>query len=150
MVVPDSKEEMFHPPLDLQQDAHVPDFATYLELYKKSIDNPEAFWKEVAAEFYWKKPAIGPVLQYNFDVTKGNIFVKCLEGAKTNMCYNVLDRHVTDGNLGDKVAFYWEGNSPDQHSQITYSQLLSQVCRCSNVLKKLGTNTHNTHTSMTS
>lgn len=66
-----------------------------------------AFWKEVADEFFWKKPATGPMLQYNFDVTKGNIFVKCMEGAKTNMCYNVLDRHVKEGNLGEKVAYYW-------------------------------------------
>ncbi|KAK7878036.1 hypothetical protein WMY93_031317 [Mugilogobius chulae] len=71
MVVPDSEDKMYYPPLDLQKKAHVPDFKTYLELYKKSIENPEAFWKEVADEFYWKKPATGPVLQYNFDVTKG-------------------------------------------------------------------------------
>lgn len=66
-----------------------------------------AFWKEIADEFFWKKPATGPVLQYNFDVTKGNIYVKCMEGAKTNMCYNVLDRLVKEKNLGEKIAFYW-------------------------------------------
>lgn len=66
-----------------------------------------AFWKEIADEFFWKKPAAGPMLQYNFDVTKGSIFVKCMEGAKTNMCYNVLDRHVRGGKLGEKVAYYW-------------------------------------------
>uniref|UniRef100_A0A8C4ISS6 acetate--CoA ligase n=1 Tax=Dicentrarchus labrax TaxID=13489 RepID=A0A8C4ISS6_DICLA len=31
-----------------------------------------------------------------------------------------------------------EGNSPDHHTVITYRQLLSQVCRCANVLKKMG------------
>lgn len=31
-----------------------------------------------------------------------------------------------------------EGNSPDQHLAITYGQLLSQVCRCANVLKQMG------------
>lgn len=61
----------------------------------------------MADEFFWKKPATGPMLQYNFDVTKGSIYVKCMEGAKTNMCYNVLDRHVREGSLGEKVAFYW-------------------------------------------
>ncbi|XP_072296794.1 acyl-CoA synthetase short chain family member 2 like [Eucyclogobius newberryi] len=138
MVVPDSQDNMFYPPLDLQQKAHVQDFETYLELYKKSIENPDAFWKEVAAEFFWKKPATGPTLRYNFDLTKGSVFVKCLEGAKTNVCHNVLDRHVNEGNLGEKVAYYWEGNSPDQHAEITYSHLLSRVCGCANVLKKLG------------
>uniref|UniRef100_A0A3Q2FFU8 Propionate--CoA ligase n=1 Tax=Cyprinodon variegatus TaxID=28743 RepID=A0A3Q2FFU8_CYPVA len=138
MVVPESQEKIYHPPPDLQRDAHVPDFSSYLEMYKKSLENPEAFWKEVADEFFWKKPATGPMLQYNFDVTKGNIFVKCMEGAKTNMCYNVLDRHVKEGNLGEKVAYYWEGNSPEHHKTITYGQVLSHTCRCANVLKQLG------------
>lgn len=66
-----------------------------------------AFWKEIANEFFWKKPATGPMLKYNFDVTKGSIYVKCMEGAKTNICYNVLDRLVRERNLGEKVAYYW-------------------------------------------
>ncbi|XP_038843842.1 acyl-CoA synthetase short chain family member 2 like isoform X2 [Salvelinus namaycush] len=141
MVVPGSQhieDKMYHPPEGLQKDAHVPDFSCYLELYKKSIEEPDVFWKEVASDFYWKKPPTGRILQYNFDVTKGNIYVKCMEGAKTNMCYNVLDRNVKDKNLGERVAFYWEGNSPDHHEAITYGQLLGQVCRCSNVLKQMG------------
>uniref|UniRef100_A0AAZ3Q1Q6 Acetyl-coenzyme A synthetase, cytoplasmic n=1 Tax=Oncorhynchus tshawytscha TaxID=74940 RepID=A0AAZ3Q1Q6_ONCTS len=141
MVVPGSQhieDKMYHPPEGLQKDAHVPDFNCYLELYKKSIEEPDVFWKEVASDFYWKKPPTGQILQYNFDVTKGNIYVKCMEGATTNMCYNVLDRNVKDKNLGERVAFYWEGNSPDHHEAITYGQLLGQVCRCSNTLKQMG------------
>uniref|UniRef100_A0A3B4U1K2 Acetyl-coenzyme A synthetase n=1 Tax=Seriola dumerili TaxID=41447 RepID=A0A3B4U1K2_SERDU len=138
MVVPESQDKMYYPSDDLQRDAHVPDFNSYLALYRKSLENPEAFWKEVADEFFWKKPPTGPMLQYNFDVTKGNIYVKCMEGAKTNICYNVLDRHVRERNLGEKVAYYWEGNSPDHNMTITYGQLLSQVCRCANVLKQMG------------
>ncbi|XP_042370033.1 acetyl-coenzyme A synthetase, cytoplasmic-like, partial [Plectropomus leopardus] len=106
MVVPDSQDKMYYPPDDLKRDARVPDFNSYLALYRKSLENPEAFWKEIAQEFFWKKPATGPMLQYNFDMTKGNIYVKCMEGAKTNMCYNVLDRLVKERNLGEKVAYY--------------------------------------------
>lgn len=65
------------------------------------------FWKEVADEFFWKSPPTGPVMQYNFDSTKGSIYVKCMEGAKTNICFNIVDRLVSERNLGDKVAFYW-------------------------------------------
>lgn len=36
--------------------------------------------------------------------------------------------------------FLREGNSPDHHLAITYHQLLSQVCRCANVLKQMGEN----------
>uniref|UniRef100_A0A673BTN0 Acetyl-coenzyme A synthetase n=1 Tax=Sphaeramia orbicularis TaxID=375764 RepID=A0A673BTN0_9TELE len=111
MVVPESQDKMFYPPDNLQRDAHVPDFNSYLALYRKSLENPEAFWKKIADEFFWKKPATGPVLQYNFDVTKGSVYVKCMEGAKTNMCYNILDRHVRERNLaqghrGDRVSIY--------------------------------------------
>lgn len=138
MVVPKSQDKMFHPPDDMKRDAHVPDFNSYLALYRTSLENPEAFWKEVADEFFWKKPTTGPMMQYNFDVTQGNIYVKFMDEAKTNMCYNVVDRLVKEKNLGDKVAYFWEGNSPDQHLTITYNQLLNEVCRCANVLKQMG------------
>lgn len=47
------------------------------------------------------------MLQYNFDMTKGPVYIKFMEGAKTNMCYNVLDCNLRDRNLGEKVAYYW-------------------------------------------
>uniref|UniRef100_A0AAQ5WXX8 Propionate--CoA ligase n=1 Tax=Amphiprion ocellaris TaxID=80972 RepID=A0AAQ5WXX8_AMPOC len=123
MVVPESQDKMFYPPGDLQRDAHVPDFNSYLASYRKSLENPEAFWKEIADEFFWKTPATGPMLQHNFDVTKGSIYVKCMEGAKTNMCYNVLDRHVKEGGLGEK-SITTAVSSLNRH-QCTKTNLLS-------------------------
>ncbi|CAM9638441.1 unnamed protein product [Lampetra fluviatilis] len=61
-----------------------------------------------------------------------------MKGATTNACYNVLDLNVHRHKLGDKVAFYWEGNEPGDCSQITYKELLDQVCKCSNVLLSHG------------
>ncbi|XP_052405651.1 acetyl-coenzyme A synthetase, cytoplasmic-like [Carassius gibelio] len=136
--VPGQEEKTYHPSHGLFTDAHVPDFDAYLALYKKSTEEPEDFWADVAQEFYWKKSPPGPMLQYNFDVNKGKIYIKFMEGAKTNICYNVLDRNVHERNLGEKVAYYWEGNSPDHHQNITYIQLLRNVCRCANALKLLG------------
>ena len=40
------------------------------------------------------------------DPDKGTVFFKWFEGAKLNLCYNALDRHV-EGGLGDRVAFFW-------------------------------------------
>lgn len=65
------------------------------------------FWMDVASEFYWKSPPTGKVLDYNFDITKGKIFVEFMKGAKTNVCYNVVDRNVMEKNLGDKTAYFW-------------------------------------------
>lgn len=65
------------------------------------------FWGDFAKDFFWKTKYTGKFLDYNFDVTKGDIYVKCMEGASTNICYNALDRNVHERKLGDKVAFFW-------------------------------------------
>ncbi|MBJ7509560.1 MAG: acetate--CoA ligase, partial [Ilumatobacteraceae bacterium] len=59
-------------------------------------------------------------------------------GGKLNVSYNCLDRHVLAGK-GDKVAIHWEGEPGDTRT-ITYSQLLDEVQKFSNVLKSLGVN----------
>ncbi|XP_073679081.1 acetyl-coenzyme A synthetase, cytoplasmic-like isoform X1 [Garra rufa] len=61
-----------------------------------------------------------------------------MEGATTNISYNVLDRNVHERKLGDKVAFYWEGNEPGDEKTVTYRELLQQVCKFANVLKSQG------------
>ncbi|XP_067096161.1 acetyl-coenzyme A synthetase, cytoplasmic isoform X2 [Osmerus mordax] len=139
-MIPDKapREDVLYAAGDLKKEAHVPSFEKYKELYIKSIDNPDEFWGDIAKDFYWKTKHTGQFLDYNFDVTKGEIFVKCMEGATTNICYNVLDRNVHEKKLGDKVAFYWEGNEPGDESTVTYRELLQQVCRLANVLKSQG------------
>uniref|UniRef100_A0A8C4F166 Acetyl-coenzyme A synthetase, cytoplasmic n=1 Tax=Dicentrarchus labrax TaxID=13489 RepID=A0A8C4F166_DICLA len=122
----------------MKKEAHVPSFEKYKELYLKSIDNPDEFWGDVAKDFFWKTKHSGQFLDYNFDVTKGEIFVKCMEGASTNICYNLLDRNVHERKLGDKVAFYWEGNEPGDELTVTYRELLQRVCQFANVLKSQG------------
>uniref|UniRef100_A0AAY4DQT7 Acetyl-coenzyme A synthetase n=1 Tax=Denticeps clupeoides TaxID=299321 RepID=A0AAY4DQT7_9TELE len=99
---------------------------------------PSEFWGDVVKDFFWKTKHAGRFLDYNFDVTKGEIFIKCMEGATTNICYNVLDRNVHERKLGEKIAFYWEGNEPGDDLTITYKELLHQVCKFANVLKSQG------------
>uniref|UniRef100_A0A8C5YDM2 Acetyl-coenzyme A synthetase N-terminal domain-containing protein n=1 Tax=Microcebus murinus TaxID=30608 RepID=A0A8C5YDM2_MICMU len=78
----------------------------YRELHRRSVEGPREFWGDIAKGFYWKTPCPGPFLQYNFDVTKGKVFIEWMKGATTNICYNVLDRNVYEKKIGDKVAFY--------------------------------------------
>lgn len=135
----EEEDVVTYPPAEsLQQHAYIPDFTTYRALYDKSIQHPQEFWMEVASDFYWKSPPSGKVLDYNFDITKGRIFVDFMKGAKTNVCYNVLDRNVMEKNLGAKTAFFWEGNTPGDSSVISYGDLLKKVCKLANALKKLG------------
>ncbi|CAG6021963.1 unnamed protein product [Menidia menidia] len=129
---------VYHGCPELKRDAHVPSFEKYKELYVESVEHPDEFWGAIAKDFFWKTKPTGPFLDYNFDVTKGEIFIKCMEGASTNICYNVLDRNVHEKNLGDKIAFFWEGNEPGDELTVTYRQLLKKVCQFSNVLKSQG------------
>ncbi|KAM9342702.1 acetyl-coenzyme A synthetase, cytoplasmic isoform 2-T2 [Pholidichthys leucotaenia] len=139
-MIPDTapKENVFHGSEKLKEEAHVSSFEKYRQMYLKSVENPDEFWGDVAKDFFWKTKHSGPFLDYNFDVTKGEIFVKCMEGASTNICYNLLDRNVHEKKLGDRVAFYWEGNDPGDELTVTYRQLLQRVCQFANVLKSQG------------
>ncbi|XP_038613227.1 acetyl-coenzyme A synthetase, cytoplasmic [Tachyglossus aculeatus] len=135
---PEERKRTRPPPAELSRSAHVSSLQQYRDLHRRSLEEPHEFWGDVAKEFFWKTPCPGPFLNHNFDVTKGKIFIEWMKGATTNICYNVLDRIVEDKNLGDKIAFYWEGNQPGTATKITYRELLAQTCRFANVLKKLG------------
>ncbi len=64
-------------------------------------------------------------------------YAKWYVGGKLNVTYNCVDRHVEAG-LGDKVAYYWEGEPEDERRTITFADLQREVVRFANALKKLG------------
>merc|ERR1719239_1212073 len=106
----------------------------------ESIDDPTGFWSRICQQFYWKKqPSEDPTkfMRYNFDISKGPIKIEWMMGAETNICYNALDRQVENGH-GDKIAFYWVGNDPNDRGSITYAQLLAEVCKFANALEGRG------------
>jgi len=112
--------------------ARINTFEQYLEEYKKSVDQPESFWAEIAENFTWKKKW-DKVLEWNFKEPN----IKWFIGSKLNITENCLDRHLKD--KGDTPAIIWEPNDPkEKNITLTYKQLYEQVCRFSNVLKKQG------------
>ena len=104
----------------------------YQEMYDRSVSDPEGFWADQAKELiYWEKPW-DKVLEWEFETPK----VEWYKGGKTNVSYNCLDRHLTDGRR-NKAAIIWE--SDEGRSKIyTYQSLYDKVCRFANVLKKHG------------
>lgn len=107
-------------------------------MYEKSVNDPDAFWGEISRSLYWKIPPKEKNLcSYNFDVNQGPIYVKWFEGSKTNIAFNALDVNVQRG-LGQKTAFFWEGNELNDSKRVTYRELLDEVCKFANVLKKKG------------
>lgn len=110
----------------------IKDLVHYKELYKKSIDNPEAFWDNEAKTFSWFRP-YDKVCEWNFTDPDVRWFLN----GKMNITYNCLDRHLID--KADQVAILWEPNDPkDKAIEYTYQELHDEVCRCSNALKEMG------------
>ena len=104
----------------------------YLETYKRSVEDPEEFWKEQAETFIWFEP-FNKTLEWNFKDPD----VKWFLNGKTNITYNCLDRHILE--RGDQTAILWEPNDPKQATRTyTYSELLYEVCKCANGLKASG------------
>ena len=104
----------------------------YKAAYKKSVEDPEGFWGEVASHFYWRKKW-NKVLEWDFKKPT----IKWFDGGKLNITENCLDRHLQ--SLGDKPAIIWEPNDPDEHHRIlTYRDLHAKVVQFGNVLKNNG------------
>ncbi|KAK9078505.1 hypothetical protein SSX86_002562 [Deinandra increscens subsp. villosa] len=132
-------DNLVFPDPDFSQQAHVPNFHKYAEMYKRSIEEPAEFWSEMASEFHWNnKWDQEQVYSENLDITKGSIHIQWFKGGITNICYNCLDRNIESGN-GEKIALHWEGNEPSHHSSsLTYNQLLDRVSQLANYLKQNG------------
>jgi acetyl-CoA synthetase len=75
------------------KNAYVQSMEQYKEMHDKSINKSDEFWEEIAKNFYFEEPWT-KVSSSNFDVKKGTIEHKWFEGAKTNLSYNCLDRHL--------------------------------------------------------
>ncbi len=127
-----TKSTTFAPTSDFASQAHVRSLAEYKAMYDRSIQDPDGFWSEIAEQFYWHKKW-SQVCEYDFT---DDLSIKYFIGGKTNITYNALDRHLE--KRGDQVATIWEGNEPGEQGQLTYRELHREVCKFSNVLKKLG------------
>ena len=104
----------------------------YKSTYRKSVEDPEGFWGDIASHFFWRK-RWEKVLEWDFNEYYSRWFI----GGRMNITENCLDRHL--GTLGNKPAIIWEPNDPEEHHRIlTYRELFNKVVQFSNVLKNNG------------
>ncbi|MEN6639326.1 MAG: acetate--CoA ligase [Smithella sp.] len=129
-------KEIYPIPEAAKKKAWVSGRGAYDKLWKRSVEEPEAFWAEIAEQQVTWFKKWDKVMDYNFDIKKGPIYVKFFEGGKLNVSYNCLDRHLE--KRGNQVAIQWEGNEPGEERAITYKQLYEEVCKFANVLKAQG------------
>ena len=104
----------------------------YKEMYDKSINDPETFWKENGKCIDW----IVPYTKIRNTNYTGNVQIKWYEDGKLNASSNCLDRHLKE--RGDQPAIIWEGDNPSESKTITYRELHKSVSKFANILKSIG------------
>jgi acetyl-CoA synthetase len=129
-------KEVYPVPEWIREKAWIKGKEEYEKIYKRSIEDPDGFWAEIAEEYVTWFKKWDTVEDYNFDMRKGPIYIKYFDGGKLNVSYNCLDRHLEA--RGDQVAIQWEGNEPGEDRALTYKALHEEVCKFANVLKAHG------------
>ena len=124
-----NESRLFQPPAAFAAGAQVKDRAAYDAMYRRSVEEPEAFWAEAAGELEWFQPWRA-VMEGEAENTRWFV------GGKTNLCHNCVDRHAL-GARKDKVALLWEGE-PGEVRRMTYGELHAAVQRLANALKAMG------------
>ena len=120
----------FPPPPTFTKRALVNDAAAYARDYRRSIEEPEAFWAEQAALIHWHAPP-----EQILDASQLP-FRRWFVGGMTNLCYNALDRHLAE--RGDQRALVAISTETDITRELTYRELHREVNTFAAVLASLG------------
>ncbi len=126
-----SDSKVYPVPADAAKQARISE-DEYQRMYRRSLDEPDAFWSEQAERLTWFKrwDTVN-----NSDLTTGNI--RWFEGGRINAAYNCVDRHLD--TRGEQTAIIWEPDDPKQAAEhISYRDLHERVCRFANALKARG------------
>src|SRR3984957_13498073 len=126
-----SNTTLFPVPESVARDAWV-DEAGYFRMYEASLADPQKFWAEQAKRLHWIKP-FTRVKNTSFT---GDVHIRWFEDGVLNASQNCIDRHLQ--TRADQTAILWEGDSPEEHRHVSYSELHENVCRLANVLKARG------------
>ncbi len=128
------EKRVFPSPKDFVEKARLKSIEEYKKLYRRSIEDPQGFWAEMAEQYLdWYK-RWDTVEEYSF---KDDVYLRYFRGGKLNASYNCLDRHLKTWRR-TKAALIWQGEPLDESRTLTYQQLHHEVGKFANVLKKMG------------
>jgi len=105
--------------------------ASYAEVFRRSIEDPESFWAEVAEAVHWERKWDSVL-----DTSAAPIY-RWFTGGRLNTCYNALDRHVENGR-GGQVALIYDSPVTNTVKKYTYRELTDEVARFAGALQGLG------------
>jgi acetyl-CoA synthetase len=117
----------------MAEQAWIPSMDAYRADHERALNDPEGYWGERAKELIDWFSDFDSVLEADYDKPE----FKWFSGGRTNVAYNCLDRHLTDGRR-NKAALIWQGEPEEDVRVYTYQMLHTEVCRFANVLKKKG------------
>ncbi|CAK9043786.1 unnamed protein product [Durusdinium trenchii] len=103
----------------------------YEELHHRSVQNPQGFWSEAAAEISW-------VRKWHTVLEKTKApFYRWFPGGQLNMCYNAVDRHVDSGS-GGNTALIYDSPLAGVKKRFTFEQLKNEVAKVAGCLAQKG------------
>jgi len=120
------EEKAYMPDPEYKKQSHMGDYKT---AYQEFLKDPDNFWDKKARELDWMHP-YEKVLEWD------NPVARWFTGGKINITENCLDRHIRAGKR-NKLAIIWRGEDGSE-KVYTYRQLLRDVMRFANALKKIG------------
>ena len=110
----------------------------YKTMYEQSINDPDTFWGDMAEQFLSFSKPWDKVSNWHYADEQGkpDVDIQWFSGAKLNVTYNCIDRHLE--TRADQTAIIWESDDPNKSDTISYQQLSDNVNRFANVLKSRG------------
>lgn len=127
-----AEKRVFPPSKEFSKKAYIKNIKEYEKIYKRSIEDMEGFWSEMAEEHITWFKKWDKVLEWNFEKPD----IKWFIGGKLNVSYNCLDRFLNTP-IRNKAAIIWEADD-GSYKTYTYQQLFYEVNRFANVLKRYG------------
>jgi propionyl-CoA synthetase len=101
------------------------------DTYRRSIADPDGFWREAAADIDWyREPEV--VLD-----ASNEPFYRWFAGGELNTCHNALDRWV-DAGRGDQTALIHDSPVTGTQASFTYRELRDRVAMFAGVLRSIG------------
>jgi len=124
-------QALYPVPPALRERGHLRSMEQYQALYRRSLEDPSAFWAEQAGVLEWFHP-----WHEVFDADYEQVDFAWFQGGRLNACFNCVDRHAARN--GERTAILWAGDEPGSYRHISYRDLKHEVCRLANVLLRHG------------
>jgi propionyl-CoA synthetase len=103
----------------------------YAEEFRRSLEDPEGYWRDAAAGIDWVTPPTRVL-----DDSAPPMY-RWFPDAELNTCYNALDRHVERGR-GDQLALIYDSPVTGTVRRYTYADLRDRVAKAAGALRDLG------------